>query len=230
MNQSGKPDLLELGIFTVPEVAALVGAPQAAVRVWVGGHTGKQQAVIDNQLGRVHGKVAVSFTNLMELRFVAFFAKQGVGLREIRRIMDEAKDSLARPHPFATNTVFKTDGKKIVAEIARKNGVEGIYDLRSKNYEMRVVVLDSLKDDVVFDPNGDAISWCPRPTIAPNVIVHPMFSFGRPILRRSHIPTNAIADSVKVEGNAKFVSEIFDIPEKHVREAVCFEKSLRQAA
>lgn len=230
MNQVSKPSLLETGIFTVPEIALLVGEPQAVVRVWVGGHTGKQEAVIDNDLGRVNGKVAVSFTNLMELRFVAFFAKQGVGLREIRRIMDEVKETMEHPHPFATKTVFKTDGRKIVADIARKNGIDGIYDLRSKNYEMRVVVLDSLKDDVVFDPKGDAISWRPRPKIAPNVIVHPHFSFGRPILQVSHIPTHALANSVKVEGSARFVSEMFDVPEKQVKEAVSFERNLRQAA
>jgi len=38
-------DLLEIGIFTVPEVAELVEEPQEVVRVWVGGHTGKQVAV-----------------------------------------------------------------------------------------------------------------------------------------------------------------------------------------
>jgi hypothetical protein len=91
MKKSAAPDLLEMGIFTIPEVAKLVNAPQAHVRVWVEGHTGKQVAVIENQLGRVNGKVAVSFTNLMELRFVATFVSAGVGLREIRKIMDEVR-------------------------------------------------------------------------------------------------------------------------------------------
>jgi hypothetical protein len=81
MRKTSEPDLLETGIYTIPEVAGLVQAPQSLVRVWVEGHTGKQVAVIDNQLGRVGGKVAVSFTNLMELRFVVTFANAGVGLR-----------------------------------------------------------------------------------------------------------------------------------------------------
>lgn len=229
MRKISEPNLLESGIYTIPEVSELVEAPQATVRVWVGGHTGKQFAVIDNQLGRVSGKVAVSFTNLMELRFVATFAAAGVGLREIRKIMDEVKDTLEHPHPFATRTVFKTDGKKIVAEIAARNGVS-IYDLRSKNYEFLAVVMNSLKDDVTYDPRGDAISWRPRPRIAPNVMVHPHFSFGQPVLRESLIPTNVLAKSVEVERNTKFVSEIFDVPEKHVREAVRFEHELRKAA
>jgi uncharacterized protein (DUF433 family) len=225
-----RPDLLEAGIYSIPEAAELVGAPQNWVRIWVEGHTGKQIPVITNQLGRVGGKTAVSFANLMELRFIAKFAEAGVGLREIRNIMQEASDVLNHPHPFATHIVFKTDGRKIVAAIARKNGLDLIYDLRSHNYEMPTVIMKSLREDVIFDPQGEMIAWKPRPDIAPNVIVHPKISFGHPVLKQSRIPTATIAKAVKVEGNSKFVAELFEVPEKQVREAVKFEQHLRKAA
>lgn len=225
-----RPDLLEIGIYSIPEAAELVRAPQASVRVWVEGHTGKQDPVIINQLGRVGEKTAVSFANLMELRFIARFVEAGVNLREIRRIMAEARDTLRHPHPFATGTVFKTDGKKIVAEIARRNGLMLVYDLRSKNYEMPTVVMKSLREDVVFDPQGDAIEWKPRPKIAPNVIVHPRIEFGHPVLKRSNIPTDTVAKAVEVERSAQFVADIFEIPLRHVREAVKFEENLAKAA
>jgi uncharacterized protein (DUF433 family) len=225
-----RPDLLEIGIYTIRDAAELVGAPQASVRVWVEGHTGKQDPVINNQLGRVGGKTAVSFANLMELRFIARFVKAGVRLHEIRTIMSEAKTTLQHPHPFATRTVFKTDGRKIVAEIARRNGLMLVYDLKSKNYEMPSVVMKSFREDVVFDPDGEAIEWKPRPKIAPNVIVHPRIAFGHPVLKPSQIPTETIAKAVKVEGSAQFVADIFDVPERHVREAVKFEEHLARAA
>ena len=225
-----RPDLMEAGIYTIPEAADLVGAGHATVRVWVEGHTGKQDPIIDNQLGRVDGKTAVSFANLMELRFIAQFVQAGVSLKAIRAILQEARTTLAHPHPFATHTVFKTDGKKIVADIARRNGLNLIYDLKSRNYEMPSVVMKSLKENVEFDPEGQAIAWTPRPEIAPNVIVHPKFSFGSPVLRKSYVPTSAIAKAVKVEGSAAFVADIYDLPEKHVREAVRFEQQLRKAA
>jgi uncharacterized protein (DUF433 family) len=225
-----QPDWLESGIYTIPDAAKLVGAPQPSVRVWIEGHTGKQDPVIDNQLGRVSGKTAVSFANLVELRFIARFVAAGVGLREIRAIMDEVKRTLQHPHPFATHTVFKTDGRKIVADIARRNGLNLIFDLKSKNYEMPTVVMKSLKEDVVFDPEGEVIAWRPRPKIAPNVIVHPKIAFGRPILKPSHLPTATVAKSMKVESNARFVADVFEIPERHVREAIKFEDDLRKAA
>lgn len=225
-----QPDLLATGIYTISDAAELIQAPRDLVRIWVAGRGDKQSPVIENELGRLDNKIAISFNALMELRFVALFHNAGVKLREIRAIMDEVRDTLEHPHPFATKTVFKTDGRKIVAEIARRNGVANIYDLRSHNYEMHPVVMKSLKDDVIYDPHGIAIEWRPRPKIAPNVIVHPAFSFGQPILKASQIPTEAIYGSFKAEKSARAVSLIYEVPEKRVREAVRFEQELRRAA
>lgn len=226
-----KPDLLSGGIFTVPETAELVDVPQASVRIWVNGKKGRQQPVIDNQLGLVNGKVAVNFTNLMELRFVARFSKAGVRLNEIRSILQEAKETLVHPHPFATRIVFQTDGQKVVAAITRRHGVELVYeDLRTKNYEMPIVVMPSLKEDVIFDPLGNVVAWYPRKEIAPNVIIHPRFSFGKPVLQESRIPTETLASAVKAEGSVEAVADQFELSEQQVKEAVRFEADLRQAA
>jgi uncharacterized protein (DUF433 family) len=223
-------DLLEAGIYTLPDAAELVEAPPQLVRIWVGGHKDKQEPVIVNDLGRIDGKVAVSFHNLMELRFVALFHAAGVRLQTIRAIMSDVRDSIDHPHPFATKIVFRTDGKKIVAEIGRKNGIKNIYDLRSRNYEMHPVVMKSLKNDVVYDPRGDATAWRPRRKIAPNVVMHPSFSFGQPILQRSHIPTATIAAAAKAEKSAKAAAWMYEVTEKEVREAIRFEQALHKAA
>lgn len=222
--------LLSAGIYSVPEAAQLVEAEQAETRVWIEGRKGAQDPLINNEIGRIGNKLAISFTNLMELRFVAFFSNAGVRLNAIRSIMNEVRDTLEHPHPFATKTVFRTDGKKIVAEIARKNGVESIYDLRARNYEMPVLIMKTLHEDVVYDPHGDAISWCPRPKVAPNVIVHPAHSFGQPILLKSLVPTATIAKAYRVEGDSEIVAEMYEIPESQVIEAVRFDEILRQAA
>jgi uncharacterized protein (DUF433 family) len=226
------PRLLDTGIYTVPQAAYLIEAPQRDVRVWIEGRKGKseQSPIIDNQVGRLGKTVAISFTNLMELRFVAQFSKAGVRLNTIRSIMDEVRDLLVHPHPFATKTVFKTDGRKIVAQIARKNGVHVIYDLRTKNYEMLPVVLQTLKEDIVWDPLGDAVAWYPRKKIAPHVIIHPRHAFGRPVLKPSMIPTETIALAVKAEKSSKAVADFYDVPVSQVREAVSFEEHLRTAA
>jgi len=227
----GAPDLLRTGIYSVSEAAELIGVPAQKIRAWIDGWPGTEKApVVSNQLGWVDKQLALSFANLMELRFIAFFAGAGVKINEIRRIMDEVRIALHRPHPFATNVVFKTDGRKVVAESARRNGIKDLYDLRSKNFEIGIVVYKSLKDGVVYDPKGEALAWYPRQRLAPNVIIHPSLAFGRPVLKGRGIPTEAIAETAKVEGSVEAAAAIFEITTSRAKEAVDFEERLRRAA
>ena len=228
--KTGHSSLLGCGLYTIPEAAKLVGVSQRALRTGVEGRTGQQKPVVQTDVPRIGRTAAVSFTNLMELRFIARFREANVPLREIRSIMEEARETLRHPHPFATQIVFRTDGRKILAEIARNNGIKDLFDLRTRNFEMPEVVMDSLREDVVFDPQGEAVSWKPRPRIAPNVIVHPRRSFGRPVMKTSLIPTEALAIAVEAEGSVQAAAEIYDISEAQVREAVKFERDLSRAA
>lgn len=224
-------DLTRSGIYTASEAAALIGVSERKIRGWVAGWPGSgAPPVVTNDLGWVNGKLAFSFANLMELRFIAFFEDAGVRFKKIRAIMEEVRTAIHRPHPFATNIVFKTDGQKIVAEIFNRNGKIDLFDLQSRNFEMGVIVYKSLKQDVVYDPKGDAQAWYPRKKVAPNIIIHPSISFGRPVVKGRGVPTDTLANAVKVEGSIELAAEIFEIPERYIREAVCFENSLRRAA
>jgi uncharacterized protein (DUF433 family) len=166
----------------------------------------------------------------MELRFIALFTNAGVKLNEIRSIMREVRDELNRAHPFATNIVFKTDGKRIVAEAIRRSGASEMYDLKSRNFEMGTVVYDSLKEGVIYDPAGDAKAWFPRRETSPNVIIDARMAFGRPVIRNRGIPTEAIAAAARAEGSVEAAAELFEIPRKWAKEAVDFEMQLRMAA
>jgi hypothetical protein len=102
----GNPDLLRTGIYTVRDAADLIGVSAQKIRAWIAGWPRTVVApVVENDLGWVDDRLAFSFANLMELRFIAFFEGAGVKLREIRTIMDEVRAELHRPHPFATNVV-----------------------------------------------------------------------------------------------------------------------------
>lgn len=224
------PDLLRTGIYTARDAAALLGVSQQKIRAWIAGWPETVAApILENDLGWVDRRLAFSFANLMELRFVAFFVGAGVKLPEIRNIMDEARTEIRRPHPFSTNVVFKTDGVKIVAEIAHRNGISDLYDLRSRNFEMGGIVYKSLKDDVVYDPKGDAEAWFPRKEMAPNVIIHPRLAFGKPVLKDRGIPTEAIVNVARAEGSVSAAAELFEIPLRRAKEAVSFEEHLRAA-
>jgi uncharacterized protein (DUF433 family) len=229
------PDLLSTGIYTVSEAAALLGVTKRRIRGWVAGYEGtKRSPLIDNELGsfgRVNGRIAFSFANLMEMKFITFFEDAGLKPSYVRSIFVEMRRLLHTMQPFATKSVFRTDGMKIMEDGASASG-KILYDLKTHNYEMRTVVIGTLMEDVIYDAAGNARSWYPRQYIAPNVIIHPRFAFGRPVLRDSAIPTRTIADAVKAERKfaIRSVATWYDVPEKQVREAVRFEDELRKAA
>lgn len=211
------PDLLRTGIYSVGGASRLIGVSEHKVRTWVGG----SGSVIQNDLGWAeddHGRrrLAFSFANLMELRFVAFFDVAGVSTRGIRSVMDEMRTLVQCRHPFATKVIFDGNVSKIMTGIARKHGVTDL------------IAFGSLMDGVEYDPKGDARAWFPRRLMAPNVIVHPKLAFGRPVLRGSWIPTGAIADAMRAEGDVGMVAELFEISESRVEEAVAFEAELRK--
>ncbi len=223
-------NLLETGIYTVADGARLVGMPKQRVRGWIAGYPRTQAPpILDNDLGWFRDRVAFSFVNLMEIRFLAYFADQGVRVNSIRVMAEEAKRVLRHPHPFATEIVFKTDGKKIYASTIEKTGDEKLYNLYDRNYEFKPIVAQSLKQGVIYDPRGLVKAWYPRPETAPNVIMHPRLSFGKPTLKDSGVPTETLAHAAALD-RPSVVAKWFEIPEKRVLEAVRFERELKNAA
>ena len=95
---------------------------------------------------------------------------------------------------------------------------------------MTEIVYKSLKDDVVYDPHGNARAWFPRKDLAPNVIIHPVIAFGRPSLKDLGIPTETIAAAWSAEGSFDAVAALFEISKARAKEAVAFEKDIRRAA
>ncbi|WP_417518722.1 hypothetical protein [Minwuia sp.] len=225
-------NLLEKGIYSVPDAARLTGVSQNRVRGWISGYPGTSvSALLDNEIGRFHEKLALSFVNLMEIRFIDVFSSYGVKVAAIRAMLEEAKLFLGHPHPFATNAIFRTDGRKIFASCAEATGDEKLYDLKAKNFAMKEIIDQSLTRGVEFDEEGNAKAWHPLSHDAPNVVIRPNWSFGQPHMNESGVPTRAIYDAYRVEDETtESVAFWFEIDPLQVHEAVRFETLLRAAA
>lgn len=219
---------MEGGLYTVAEASRLLQVSPRRVRGWIAGYAAKP--VLQNDVGWLDGSLAFSFANLMEMRFIEFFAHAGVKVASIRSMAIEARKVLDHPHPFATSTIFTTDGKTIFAKIAAGIDDPKLYDLRKKNFAMLPIIEQSLLTDTKYDPAGDAYSWFPRVNVAPNVVIYPRRSFGQPVLRDVGIPTRALNDAFDAEGDVEAVSRWFEVSQELVLEAVQFERRLAMAA
>jgi hypothetical protein len=93
------PDLVGVGLYTIPEAARLVELRQARVRGWVHGYREgaggrRRAAVVGHTLPDVEGKTALAFRELIEVRFVRHFLRAGVSWRNVRRAAKEARRDL----------------------------------------------------------------------------------------------------------------------------------------
>lgn len=221
--------LLNGGIYTIPQAARLLEVSPARLRFWVSGRRGMHAApIVPSEHEPIDHQIALSFVNLIEVKFINAFSKYGVSVRSIRYMAEEAKRVLSHPHPFAADVIFRTDTQRILIETAEKTGDRKLYDLRGRNWGLYHILVDGLKEDLVFGPSGMASAWYPRRDLAPNIIVHPKIAFGQPVLAESGVPSEAIYEAWIAEGeDVDGVARWFEIPEKQVVEAINFQVRLQ---
>jgi uncharacterized protein (DUF433 family) len=217
--------LLSAGIFDIRAAARLLNMPQAKLRHWVANPD--TESMIERDIPTMNRSITLSFVNLIEAHFINVFSKFGVNLNSLRVMAEEAKTVLATHHPFATDAIFKTDGRNVFLSVLQETGDPKLYNLRARNWAMQKVLEREFKEDIVYGPSGTASIWYPRKGGAPNVVVNPKVSFGRPSLREYGVPTETLVDAVDVsDGDIDSVSRWYDIPVPMVKEAVRFEKEL----
>lgn len=218
--------LLGSGIYSVPQAAMLLDVPVSRVRGWVSGSHGARP-LIRSELPRAGRQLALSFVNLIEAKFIATFAAKGVSVLSMRYMAEEAARFLGHSHPFATDWIFKTDGRRIFVEAAERAGDPCLYDLKGHNFAMHAIMAQEFKSDVSFSASGLANAWKPRTTIAPSVMLRPKVAFGAPALEKSGVPTEAIYAAFVAEGrDSRVVAKWFDVSADEVKEAVAFEEAV----
>ena len=218
-------DLIGVGLYTIPDAAHLAEVTPRQVRGWVhgyreGGGESHRTAVVGHQVPDVEGKTALSFRELIEVRFIRHFLRAGVSWRSIRHAATEARRELVEESGHRLR--FSTDGVTVFADTLAAGGDRIARDLVANQYVMALVLADSIKSE--FDIDGENLirAWHPRPE-TPRVLLDPRRSFGRPIVEPG-VPTRTLADALRAErGDAGRVAALFGVAEEAVRQAAAFE-------
>jgi uncharacterized protein (DUF433 family) len=230
-----RQSLLGVGVYSVPEASRLTGVSAQRIRRWLTGYTFKagkglhaapplwQRRIVSE------GSLALSFRDLLEVRFVNAFRRHGVRWKTIRIAAERAAEILHDTHPFSTKK-FKTDGRSIFADIVQATGEESLLDLVKSQYEFKQVVEPFLFEGLEFSELGiQPVRWWPLPH-SRRVVIDPERSFGRPIISPESVPTEVLARAVRAEGSVEAVARWFLVDPKAVEDAVEFEKKLALAA
>lgn len=219
------PTLINTGLYTVPDAVRLTRVSVGKIRRWLKGYRFKSgesihrsEPVWKGELQPVEDKLALSFRDLLELRFVDAFIRSGVSWRTMRRAHARAQKELSTTHPFCSNRIA-TDGKNILLRQGEEDSDEALINLVTNQREFRRIVQDFLKE---LEFSGSDIIWYPLGKQR-QIVVDPKRNFGQPTVAGSGVPTSVLARSVKTNGSVEAVTHWFEVSEREVRDAVEFE-------
>jgi uncharacterized protein (DUF433 family) len=219
------------GIYSVSEVARLTDIDARKIMRWLIGYqynnrtgSGEVDPVFHSSYKAVNGKIALSFLDMVEIRFVDAFRKHGVSWRAIRIASHKAAELLGRDHPFSMRK-FLTDGKTIIARIAQEQNDIELIDLVTDQYEFDKIITPFLYEGLDFSKHDTATRWWPLGK-KHSIVIDPQRSFGKPILDKYNIPTATIVASYKGNKSYAEIAKWFEIDLRSVKDAVDFERNL----
>jgi uncharacterized protein (DUF433 family) len=223
--------LLGVGIYTVPEAARIARVSAARIRRWLTGYTFRYQdeerhspPVWTPDLPVIGGALALSFRDLMEVRFVDYFLTAGVSWKTLRKAAAHAAEIVNSSHPFSTQ-MFKTDGKKIFAEFAAKGaGSKKLLELVRRQYNIPEVVEPRLYKGLVFS-GQNIVRWFPLAD-SKRVVIDPRIGFGQPTVVPEGVPTSTLAQAFRVDGSIERVARWYEVSRSSVAAATQYEDAL----
>jgi len=226
--QASNSNLLNAGLYTVPEAARLTKISPGKIRRWLRGYNFKSgervrhsDAVWQGELKPIENKLALSFRDLLELRFVDAFIRAGVSWRTMRRAHQKAQDQLNTTHPFCSNRIF-TDGRSILLRQGEEDSDRVLINLANDQAEFARIVAPFQKE---LEFSGADIVWWPLGRKR-QVVLDPKRNFGQPSVARSWVPTRVLARSATTNGSIEVVAHWFEVAASEVRDAIEFEARL----
>jgi uncharacterized protein (DUF433 family) len=225
-------NLLNTGLYTVPEASRLTRISTGKIRRWIKGYDFRtsgsirhSDAVWQGEIKPLDNKVALSFRDLLELRFVDAFIRAGVSWRTMRRAHTNAQSELRTTHPFCSNRIF-TDGRSILLRQAEEDSDEALVNLATDQKEFSRMV-ETFRKELEF--SGTDIVWWPLGK-GRQIVLDPRRNFGQPTVTKSGVPAATLARSVKANSSQEIVARWYEVHPDEVRDAVEFEQSLAKAA
>ncbi len=218
------------GLYTVSEAAYISRVSSARIYSWLyGGNTlgevsRKRKAVLSHELPTVDQSAAVSFRDLIQLRFIDFFRSNGLSLQSLRIAVQQASKLLDSPYPFCS-AKFKTDGRRLIAEVMETDGRITYIELDKMQHVFQSVVTPFLRS-LEYAEDEHVSRWWPLGR-SKNIVLDPTRNFGKPSLFKEGIPTQIIFNAyLASERSVKSVADWFEIQEKSALQAIRYEESL----
>jgi len=220
---------MHVGIYSIPEAARFTGLGESRVRRWLSGYSyttsGTRRSappVWSGQLPPIRGRRAVSFRDLIEMRFVDAFLRTGVSWKTIRDVQELARRQFGFDHPFSTNR-FRNDGNHLVMTAMRDDHQSNLFDISTRQQTF-LEAADPLREELEMNEHDQVCRWWPLGR-QHMVVLDPTRQWGRPLVARSGFPTSVIAAAARSGMAARQISAWYDVYEAEVTDAITFESA-----
>lgn len=222
---------LNRGIYSVAEAARLTGVSPGRIRRWLRGYRSKSRSKVysfpalwHGQLEPIDRKLALGFLDLIEVRFVDAFVKQGVSWAMIHKAREKAAERFpGLTHPFCTHH-FVSDGREIFVELHRETGEPSLMEIVQSQQVFADIVRPFLKE-LEFGEGNMLERWWPMGR-EKRVAIDPKRNFGQPTIFQDGVPTAILDKSLKANGSVEEVARWFEISPEAVRDAAEYEQNL----
>jgi uncharacterized protein (DUF433 family)/DNA-binding transcriptional MerR regulator len=211
---------LRLPAYSVRDAARYAHVSVGTIRSWQRAQGEYVPALAARESGD-----ALSYLQLVELRFVAAMRDAGVKLKTIRKAREYLAARWRTDYPFAMRPL-KTDGQYIIQDLEEAEGkeFEGKLMIADKGGQIswKPIIGDRFLE---FDYEGEwAMRWRLAGTDSP-VIIDPRIAFGSPMVRG--VPTWALLGRYDAGESSDEIAADFDLDPAEVKAALDFEHEAR---
>ena len=205
---------LYLPAYRVGDAARYAGSYRQTVAFW---HYGRNPVLPERVRRR-----PLSYLELVEVAFVAYFRRVGVTLQRIRTAREYIGQNFNAEYPFAEYR-FKTEGYHILMDYYQIDSDPGFQKLIVADAAGQLAWADLMGDKFAeFDYELElAVTWHPagRQSL---VRIDPRISFGAPIV--NGIPTWTIKGRWNAGESLEDIQDDFGLSEEAIKDALSFEK------
>lgn len=208
------------GLYTASDAAAILGLKENKVSYWFRKYV---KDVFETQTNyryyyNFKNLTAVNFHTLIEIYVFNFLKEKNIKTAKIVQAHQELSKLLKTPYPFSHAEILLASGIDILYQLGEILAVSGTGFQQAISeyvmpYSKKIEFRENLADK--YYPLGKDHS----------VVINPKNQFGSPIIEGTNIKVSTLTNLYRGGEKIEFISQLYDLTEKQVKDAITFDKA-----
>lgn len=224
-------EIYDIPNYSITDASRYLNIPLATLKIWLNGDKYETKREKKELLPIIQcpspNNAQLSFTNLVEAHILKVICQiDNISLDKVRITLDYLSEKINTNHPLATKQ-FSTDGVKLFMEI-----LGNLVNLSHSQQLKMKEILQRLLTRVEWNENNLATRLYPELEDTKDdriLIIDPHFCFGKPTIKGTGVPTNAIAQLYNAGDSMEEIAEDYHCDVIQIEKAILFESN-QQAA